>query len=63
MVQDFLLRYPLIDGQGNFGSVDGDSAGRDALTPKFVPARITDELIADIDKETGRLHAELRRFV
>src|SRR3972149_1917509 len=32
MVQDFSLRYPLVDGQGNFGSVDGDSAGADRYT-------------------------------
>ena len=31
LAQDFSMRYPLVDGQGNFGSVDGDSAGRDAL--------------------------------
>ncbi len=31
MAQDFSLRYPLVDGQGNFGSIDGDNAGRDAL--------------------------------
>ena len=37
MAQDFSLRYPLIDGQGNFGSVDGDNAGGDAL--HRVPAR------------------------
>jgi DNA gyrase subunit A len=51
MVQDFSLRYPLIDGQGNFGSVDGDSPAAMRYT-EVRPARITDELIADIDKET-----------
>src|SRR5438093_466757 len=51
MVQDFSLRYPLIDGQGNFGSVDGDSAAAMRYT-EVRPARITDELISDIDKET-----------
>ncbi|MCG3205153.1 MAG: DNA gyrase subunit A [Elusimicrobia bacterium] len=51
MVQDFSLRYPLIDGQGNFGSVDGDSPAAMRYT-EVRPARITDELITDIDKET-----------
>lgn len=51
MVQDFSLRYPLIDGQGNFGSVDGDSPAAMRYT-EVRPARITDELISDIDKET-----------
>src|SRR3954463_1621320 len=51
MVQDFSLRYPLIDGQGNFGSIDGDSPAAMRYT-EVRPARITDELIADIDKET-----------
>ncbi|MBV9080656.1 MAG: DNA topoisomerase 4 subunit A, partial [Elusimicrobia bacterium] len=51
MVQDFSLRYPLIDGQGNFGSVDGDSAAAMRYT-EVRPARITEEIIADIDKET-----------
>src|SRR5689334_6796581 len=51
MVQDFSLRYPLIDGQGNFGSVDGDSAAAMRYTEvRF--ARIAEEMIADIDKET-----------
>jgi DNA gyrase subunit A len=51
MVQDFSLRYPLIDGQGNFGSVDGDSAAADRYT-EIRMERITDEILADIDKET-----------
>ncbi len=51
MVQDFSLRYPLIDGQGNFGSVDGDSAA----AYRYTEARLTQLAIAmleDIDKET-----------
>ena len=51
MVQDFSLRYPLVDGQGNFGSVDGDSAA----AYRYTEARLTHlsmELLADIDKET-----------
>lgn len=51
MVQDFSLRHPLIDGQGNFGSVDGDPAAAYRYTECRL-ARVSDELIADIDKET-----------
>src|SRR5207247_182692 len=51
MVQDFSLRYPLIDGQGNFGSVDGDNPAAMRYTEVRM-ARLTDELLADIDKET-----------
>jgi len=51
MVQDFSLRYPLIDGQGNFGSVDGDSAAAMRYTEVRM-ARISDEMLTDIDKET-----------
>jgi DNA gyrase subunit A len=51
MVQDFSLRYPLIDGQGNFGSVDGDSAAAYRYTECRLE-KISSELLADIDKET-----------
>jgi len=51
MVQDFSLRYPLIDGQGNFGSVDGDAAAAMRYTEVRL-ARICEELLADIDKDT-----------
>ena len=51
MVQDFSLRYPLIDGQGNFGSVDGDSAAALRYTEARL-APIAEELLEDIDKET-----------
>jgi DNA gyrase subunit A len=51
MVQDFSLRYPLVDGQGNFGSVDGDSAAAYRYTESRL-APIATELLADIDKET-----------
>ncbi len=51
MVQNFSLRYPLIDGQGNFGSVDGDAPAAMRYTEARLSA-ITDELIRDIDKET-----------
>src|SRR5512143_2637111 len=51
MVQDFSLRYPLIDGQGNFGSVDGDPAAAMRYT-EIRMARIASELLADLDRET-----------
>jgi DNA gyrase subunit A len=51
MAQDFSMRYPLIDGQGNFGSVDGDSAAAYRYTECRLE-RITSELLADIDMET-----------
>jgi DNA gyrase subunit A len=49
--QDFSLRYPLVDGQGNFGSIDGDPPAAMRYTEARMAA-ITDELLADIDKET-----------
>jgi DNA gyrase subunit A len=51
LAQDFSMRYPLVDGQGNFGSVDGDSAA----AMRYTEARLTGisaEMLADIDKET-----------
>lgn len=51
MVQDFSLRYPLVDGQGNFGSVDGDSAAAMRYTEVRMK-RIAEEMLADINKET-----------
>lgn len=51
MAQDFSLRFPLIDGQGNFGSIDGDSPA----APRYTEVRMTElaeELLMDIDKET-----------
>lgn len=51
MAQDFSLRYPLVDGQGNFGSIDGDSAA----APRYTEARMTkiaEELLQDIEKDT-----------
>jgi DNA gyrase subunit A len=51
MVQDFSLRYPLIDGQGNFGSIDGDSAAAYRYTEAKLE-RIAVEMLTDIDKET-----------
>ena len=51
MVQEFSLRYPLIDGQGNFGSIDGDSAAAMRYTEVRL-GKISDEILGDIDKET-----------
>ena len=51
MAQDFSMRYPLVDGQGNFGSVDGDSAA----AMRYTEARMTklaDEMLRDLNKET-----------
>ncbi|HEY53882.1 MAG TPA: DNA gyrase subunit A [Caldilineae bacterium] len=51
MAQDFSMRYPLVDGQGNFGSIDGDSAA----AMRYTEARLTEiaeEMLADLDKET-----------
>ena len=51
MAQDFSLRYPLVDGQGNFGSIDGDSAA----AYRYTEARLTalaEEMLRDIDRET-----------
>ena len=51
MAQSFNMRYPLIDGQGNFGSVDGDPAAAYRYTECRL-ARLAEELLADIEKET-----------
>lgn len=51
MVQDFSLRYPLIDGQGNFGSIDGDPSAAMRYTEARLE-RITDSVLQDIDKKT-----------
>ena len=51
MVQDFSLRYPLVDGQGNFGSVDGDSPAAMRYTEARL-ARIAEEMLRDLDKNT-----------
>jgi DNA gyrase subunit A len=54
MVQDFSLRYPLVDGQGNFGSIDGDPAAAYRYTEARL-ARLAVELLDDIEKETVEL--------
>ena len=51
LAQDFNMRYPLVDGQGNFGSVDGDPAAAYRYTEAKLAA-IAEELLADIDKDT-----------
>jgi DNA gyrase subunit A len=51
MTQDFSLRYPLVDGQGNFGSIDGDSAAAMRYT-EIRMAKIAHEMLSDLDKET-----------
>ena len=51
MAQDFSLRYPLVDGQGNFGSVDGDAPAAERYTEVRL-ARIATELMRDLEKET-----------
>jgi len=51
LAQDFNMRYPLIDGQGNFGSIDGDPAAAYRYTEARL-AKLSEELLADIDKET-----------
>ncbi len=53
MVQDFSLRYPLVDGQGNFGSIDGDSAAAYRYTEARLTA-IAVEMLDDIERETVR---------
>ncbi|MCL2389042.1 MAG: DNA gyrase subunit A [Elusimicrobia bacterium] len=51
MSQDFSLRYPLVDGQGNFGSIDGDSAAAMRYTEARLDS-IADEMLSDLDKNT-----------
>ena len=54
MAQDFSIRKPLVDGQGNFGSVDGDSAAAMRYTECRL-AHISDEMLADLDKDTVKM--------
>lgn len=51
LAQDFSLRYPLVDGQGNFGSIDGDAAAAERYTEARLE-RIAEEMLIDLDKET-----------
>ena len=54
MAQDFSMRYPLIDGQGNFGSIDGDAAAAMRYTECRL-SRISEEILQDLDRETVRM--------
>ncbi|MBX3013125.1 MAG: DNA gyrase subunit A [Caldilineaceae bacterium] len=56
MAQDFSLRYPLIDGQGNFGSIDGDNAAAMRYTEARL-AEISDRVLEDLDRDTVGWHA------
>ena len=61
MAQDFSMRYPLVRGQGNFGSMDGDSAAAMRYTEaKMSP--IAEELLFDIEKNTVDFVPEFRRL-
>src|SRR5690606_1023408 len=51
MAQDFSLRYPLVDGQGNFGSIDGDSAAAMRYT-EIRMKKLAEELLEDLEKDT-----------
>jgi DNA gyrase subunit A len=51
MAQDFSLRYPLVDGQGNFGSMDGDAAAAFRYTEARL-SRVAEEVLKDIDRDT-----------
>jgi DNA gyrase subunit A len=51
LAQDFSMRYPLVDGQGNFGSIDGDSAAAMRYT-EIRMKKMSEEMLADLDKET-----------
>ena len=51
MAQDFSMRYPLVDGQGNFGSIDGDSAAAMRYTEVRLQ-KMSEKLLSDIEKET-----------
>ena len=62
MAQDFSMRVPLIDGQGNFGSVDGDPPAADALHRSAARARPRMSLLDDLDKDTVDFQDELRRL-
>ncbi len=59
MAQDFSMRYMLVDGQGNFGSIDGDSPAAMRYTEARLSA-IAEEMLLDIDKDTVDLDGQLR---
>ena len=51
MAQDFSMRYPIVEGQGNFGSIDGDPPAAMRYTEVRM-SKITDQMLGDIEKET-----------
>ena len=60
LAQDFATHYPLVDGQGNFGSVDGDGAAAMRYTEARL-SKLSMEMVRDLDKETVDFYPELRR--
>ena len=60
MAQPWSLRYPLIDGQGNFGSIDGDSAAAMRYTEARMN-RISSEMMQDLDKETIKFQTNFQK--
>ena len=60
LAQDWSMRYPMVDGQGNFGSIDGDNPAAMRYTEARL-RKIAEEMLADLDKETVDLGVELRR--
>ena len=62
MAQPWSLRYPLVDGQGNFGSVDGDSPAAMRYTEARL-SRIAEEMLRDIEKRYGRFYSKLRQHI
>ena len=61
MAQNFSMRYPIIDGQGNFGSVDGDAPAAMRYT-EIRMSRIAHEMLADLEEGNSQLRVQLRRL-
>jgi DNA gyrase subunit A len=57
MAQDWSVRYPMVDGQGNFGSMDGDPPAAMRYTEASL-RKLAEEILTDIDKETVDFHAQ-----
>lgn len=62
MAQTFSLRYPLVDGQGNFGSIDGDSAAAMRYT-EIRMAKLAHSLLADLEKEISRVTGHASHYI
>ena len=60
LAQSWSMRYPMVDGQGNFGSIDGDNPAAMRYTEARL-RKVAEEMLADLDKETVDLGVELRR--